>query len=165
MMLNLHLEDSDKAISALTEEVSILKNLVGQEVGLRHIYSGTVHIGILEELTPDYLILNQNNGTIQLKLSNVEVVNSEELYRWKLDNYMQKSHDISAVFPLSCDPSIITGTIKKLDGVVDAEVIDTYSGEQIPEEHVSITIRYHFIDEMVVNEVEKLLKGFGSQIR
>jgi prephenate dehydrogenase len=167
-----HLDDvesalgrSDKAISALTEEVSILKNLVGQEVGLRHIYSGTVHIGILEELTPDYLILNQNNGNIQLKLSNVEVLNSEELYKWKLDNYMQKSHDISAIFPVSCDPNIITSTIKKLDGVVDAEVIDTYSGDQIPEEHISITIRYHFIGELVVNEVEKLLIGFGSQIR
>jgi prephenate dehydrogenase len=167
-----HLDDvesalgrSDKAISALTEEVSILKNLVGQEVGLRHIYSGTVHIGILEELTPDYLILNQGNGTIQLKMSNVEVVSSEELYKWKLENYVQKSHDISAIFPISCDPNIITATIKKLDGVVDAEVIDTYSGDQIPEEHISITIRYHFIDGMVVNDVEKLLKGFGSQIR
>ena len=78
---------------------------------------------------------------------------------------MQKSHDISAIFPVSCDPNIITATIKKLDGVVDAEIIDAYSGEQIPEEHVNIIIRYHFIDGMVVNDVENLLKGFGSQIR
>ncbi len=167
-----HLDDvesalgrSDKAISALTEEVSILKNLIDQEVGLRHIYSGIVHIGILKELTPDYLILNQNNSTIQLKLSNVEVINSEELYRWKLENYTQKSQDISAVFPLSCDPQVIIDTIKKLDGVVDAKVIDTYCGNQIPEENISITIRYHLIDGMATNEVEKLLKGFGSQIR
>jgi prephenate dehydrogenase len=167
-----HLDDvesalgrSDKAISALTEEISLLKNLVGQEVGLRHIYSGTVHIGILEELKPDYLIISQNNSITQLKLSNVEVINSGELYKWKLDNYVHKSHDISSVFPCSCDPEVITDTIKKLDGVVDAEVIDTYCGNQIPADNISITIRYHFIDEMAVNEVEKLLKGFGSQIR
>ncbi len=167
-----HLDDvesalgrSDKAISALTEELSILKKLVGQEVGLRHIYSGIVHIGILDELTPDYLIISQNNNITQLKLSNVEVMNSEELYKWKLENYIQKSQDISAIFPESCDPKVIIDTIKNLNGVVDAEVIDTYSGNQIPAEKISITIRYHFIDLMVVNDVERLLKGFGSQIR
>jgi prephenate dehydrogenase len=167
-----HLDDvesalgrSDKAISALTEELSLLKNLVGQEVGLRHIYSGIVHVGILKELTPDYLIISQNNSITQLKLSNVEVINSEELYKWKLENYAQKSIDISAVFTGSCDPKVIADTIKKLDGVVDAEVIDTYSGNQIPTENISVTIRYHFIDKIAVFEVEKLLKGFGSQIR
>ncbi len=167
-----HLDDvesalgrSDKAISALTEELSLLKNLVGREVGLRHIYSGIVHIGILEELKPDYLIISLNNSTIQLKLSNVEVINSEELYKWKLENYIPKSRDISAIFPESCDPKVITDTINKLDGVVNVEVIDTYYGNQIPEEFISITIRYQFIDEIAANEVENLLKGFGIQIR
>ncbi|MGB7969770.1 MAG: prephenate dehydrogenase [Methanobacterium sp.] len=167
-----HLDDvesalgrSDKAISALTEELSILKNLVGQEVGLRHIYSGIVHIGILDELTPDYLIISRNNSTTQLKISNVEVINNDDLYKWKLKNYAQNSLDISAIFPESCDPEVISETIKKLDGVVDAEVIDTYCGNQIPAGKISVTIRYHFIDSMVVNEVERLLKGFGSQIR
>ena len=86
-----HLDDvesalgrSDKAISALTEELSILKNLVGQEVGLRHIYSGIVHIGILDELTPDYLIISQNNSTTQLKISNVEVINNEDLLQMEI---------------------------------------------------------------------------------
>lgn len=149
----------------MTEELSILKKLVGQEVGLRHIYSGIVHIGILDELTPDYLIISQNNSTTQLKISNVEVINKEDLHKWKLKNYTQNSLDISAIFPESCDPEVISETIKKLDGVVDAEVIDTYCGNQIPAGKISVTIRYHFIDSMVVNEIERLLKGFGSQIR
>ncbi len=167
-----HLDDiesalgrSDKAISALTEEVSILKNLVGQEVGLKHIYSGKIHVGLLKELKPDYLILNQNNGTIHLKLSNVEVIKIEDLRKWKLQNYPRKSQDVSCVFPVSCNPPIIINTIKKLDGVVDAEVIDTYNGNQIPNGSISITIRYHFIDKMATDEVEKLLTGFGIQIR
>ncbi len=93
-----HLDDvesalgrSDKAISALTEELSILKNLLGREVGLRHIYSGKIHIGILEELTPDYLTLKHNKSTTRLKLSNVEVLNRDEFVKWKLENYPQKS--------------------------------------------------------------------------
>jgi len=167
-----HLDDleaalgrSDKAISALTEELSLLKNLLGHEVGLRHIYSGKVHIGVLEELTPDFLTLKQNNKVIELKLSNVEILNHEELLRWKLKNYPQKNFDVSCVFPERCDPEVIVGTIKNLQGVVDADVIDTYQGSQIPEEYTSITIRFIVIDETASDNVEKLLTGFGGQIR
>ena len=167
-----HLDDiesalgrSDKAISALSEELSILKNLLGREVGLRHIYSGKIHIGILEELTPDYLTIKQNNDITRLKLSNVEVLKHDELQNWKLKNYLQKSYDISAVFNDGYDPDVITDTIKNLKGVVDAEVIDIYQGSQIPAGNTSITIRYHFIEEGVPKKVEALLKGFGSQIR
>ncbi|HEX7468430.1 MAG TPA: prephenate dehydrogenase, partial [Methanobacterium sp.] len=167
-----HLDDiesalgrSDKAISALSEELSILKNLLGREVGLRHIYSGKIHIGVLDELTPDYLTLKHNKSTTRLKLSNVEVLKPDELRNWKLKNYPQKSFDISAVFKAGCDPEVIANTIKTLKGVVDAEVIDTYTGSQITEGNISITIRYRVIDEMAPNRVERLLKGFGNQIR
>lgn len=167
-----HLDDiesalgrSDKAISALSEELSILKNLLGREVGLRHIYSGKIHIGVLDELTPDYLTLKHNKSTTRLKLSNVEVLKPDELRNWKLKNYPQKSFDISAVFKAGCDPEVIANTIKTLKGVVDAKVIDTYSGSQITEGNISITIRYRVIDEMAPSRVERLLKGFGNQIR
>lgn len=167
-----HLDDiesalgrSDKAISALSEELSILKNLLGREVGLRHIYSGKIHIGVLDELTPDYLTLKHNKSTTRLKLSNVEVLKPDELRDWKLKNYPQKSFDISAVFKAGCDPEVIANTIKTLKGVVNAEVIDTYTGSQITEGNISITIRYQVIDEMAPSRVERLLKGFGNQIR
>lgn len=62
-----HLDDleaalgrSDKAISALTEEISLLKNSVGGEVGLRHIYSGKVHVGVLKELSANFAVLNRD---------------------------------------------------------------------------------------------------------
>lgn len=167
-----HLDDlesalgrSDKAISALSEEVNILKNLVGREVGLKHIYSGKVHVGILEELKPEFLVLKQNNSTTKLKLSNVEILTDKELMDWKINNYPQKSYDISAVFPESADPEVIVATISGLEGVVDAKLIDTYRGNQIPEGKMSITVRYLVFDDKAVLEVKNLLNGFGSQIR
>jgi len=167
-----HLDDleaalgrSDKAISALTEELSHLKNLLGCEVGLRHIYSGKVHIGVLEELTPDFLTIKKNNKITKLKLSNVETLNPEELLIWKLKNYPQKSLDVSCVFPQGCNPEVIAKIIKKLDGVVDANVIDTYQGSQIPKGYSSVTIRFTVIDEAASEDIEKLLTGFGGQIR
>lgn len=167
-----HLDDlesalgrSDKAISVLTEEVSTLKKHMGQEVGLRHIYSGKVHIGILDKLTPDFLTLSKNKTSTRLKLSNVEVLNNEELLQWKLENYTKISYDISGIFPEGCNPDIIANTVNNLEDVVDAEVMDIYQGNQIPHGHVSVTIRYSIINENASTAVEKLLKGFGSQIR
>ncbi len=167
-----HLDDlesalgrSDKAISVLTEEVSTLKKQVGREVGLRHIYSGKVHIGILDKLTPDFLTLTKNKSSTRLKLSNVEVLNNEELLQWKLENYTKKSYDISGIFPKGCNPDIIANTVNNLQDVVDAKVIDTYQGNQIPQGNVSVTIRYSIINENASIAVEKLLRGFGSQIR
>ncbi|HSQ01715.1 MAG TPA: prephenate dehydrogenase [Methanobacterium sp.] len=167
-----HLDDlesalgrSDKAISALTEEVRILKNLMGREVGLRHIYSGKIHIGILDELSPDFVTIKQNNSIIRLKLSNVEILTADELLKWKIVNYPQRIYDISGIFPKGCDAEVISDTIKNLRGVVDAEVIDTYSGSQIPSRSTSVTIRYKVLEEGTALSVEKLLKGFGSEIR
>lgn len=156
---------SDKAISALSEEVNVLKNLLGKEVGLKHIYSGKVHVGLLEELKPEFLVLKVNNNSTKLKLSNVEILTDKELMDWKINNNPQRSYDISAVFPESADPEVIVATVQGLEGVVDAEVMDTYCGSQIPEGSISITLRYLVFEEDAVLEVEKLLKGFGCQIR
>lgn len=156
---------SDKAISALSEEVNILKNLVGKEVGLKHIYSGKVHGGVLEELNPDFLVLKHNNSQTTLKLSNVEILTDKEFMDWKIKNHPNKSYDISAVFPESADPEVIVATIQGIEGVVDAELLDTYRGDQIPQDSVSITVRYLVFEDKTVLKVENLLKGFGSQIR
>ncbi|HML06144.1 MAG TPA: prephenate dehydrogenase [Methanobacterium sp.] len=167
-----HLDDleaalgrSDKAISALTEEIRILKNSIGKEVGLRHIYSRKVHVGILEEITPDFVTLNQNKKETKLKLSNVEILSESELHEWKIENYPRKIYDVSVVFPENCNPVIIVNTVKCLDDVVDANLVDKYHGSQIPSGKISITIEYEVINLKAVENVESLLKGFGAVIR
>ena len=167
-----HLDDleaalgrSDKAISALTEEINILKNSIGHEVGLRHIFSGKIHVGILEELSPDFLTLNKNDKKIKLKISNVEILSDNELYDWKVEKYPRKSFDISAVFPENCNPEVILDTIKGLNNVVDAHLVDLYNGSQISPGNISVTIKYEVIDKEARFEVENLLNGFGAAIR
>jgi len=156
---------SDKAISALTEEVNVLKNHMNKEVGLKHIYSGKIHIGTLIELKPEFLTLKHNNNVTNLKLSNVEVLTRDELVDWKIKNYDHKEYDISGIFPLGCDPRVIADTISSVDGVVNAEILDIYQGNQIPTGNISITFRFSFIEDQSVLKVDKLLKGFGSKIR
>ena len=156
---------SDKAISALSEEIRILKDSIGNEVGLRHIYSGKVHVGILKDINPDFLTLKQHKKNLYLKLSNVEILNESSLYKWKIENYPRKSYDISAIFPDKCNPEIIINTIKNLNGIVNAHLIDIYQGSQIPADQISITIKYELIEESARLDVENLLKGFGAKIR
>jgi prephenate dehydrogenase len=167
-----HLDDleaalgrSDKAISALSEEIRILKNSIGREVGLRHIYSGKVHVGILEDINPDFVTLRQNKKVISLKLSNVEVLSEQSLYKWKIENYPGKYYDISAVFPESCSPEIIVNIITELNEVVDASLVDIYKGKQVPSGKISITIKFEVISPEARLTVENLLKGFGGLIR
>lgn len=167
-----HLDDleaalgrSDKAISALNEEMMLLKNSIGQEVGLRHIYSGNIHLGILEDISPDFVFLNENNKKLRLKLSNVEVLNDKELLQWKINIFPIKSYDVSAAFPQTCIPEVIADTIRNLKDVVCVEVIDLYQGDQIPSEKISITLKYHIINPKARFEVENLIKGFGGVIR
>lgn len=156
---------SDKAINALTDELRVLKLSVGDEIGLRHIYSGKVHIGTLLSVSPDFVSLNCDDKLMDLKISNIEVLTSEELKKYKYLNYPCKGFDVSVVFPDESDPNVIVNTIKRLDNVVNARVKDVYYGFQIKSGFKSITINYEVLDNNARVDVEKLLKGFGGVIR
>ncbi|HMK53181.1 MAG TPA: prephenate dehydrogenase [Methanobacteriaceae archaeon] len=167
-----HLDDleaslgrSDKAIFALNAEISTLKNSLGQEVGVRHIYSGNIHVGILEELTPEFLYLNNSKKVTKLKLANVETLSQVEIFAWKKTHLPLKSYDVSIIFPANSNPELIALGIQKLEGVIDAELIDVYQGDQLPTDSHSITIRYHVLDPQTRFDVEMFLKGFGGKIR
>jgi prephenate dehydrogenase len=156
---------SDKAISALTEEIRILKSSLGEEVGLRHIYSGKIHLGILEDITPDFITLNSRNTLIQLKISNIEILSQNELIQYKTENYPKKIFDVSVVLPKDSDPDIISNTLRNLEDVVNVCVKDVYKGGQIESGMKSITFEYEVINPKARNSVEKLLKGFGGILR
>ena len=153
---------SDKAISVLTEEIRILKSSLGEEVGLRHIYSGRIHVGILEEITPNFVIINSHNMLVKLKISNIEILNPKELKLYKNENYPRKIFDVSVILPKDSNPEVISSTIRTLNDVADVYVEDVYQGSQIES---GITFRYHVIDVEARTTVEKLLKGFGGIVR
>ncbi len=156
---------SDKAISALTEELRILKSSLGEEVGLRHVYSGKIHLGILDELTPDFITLNSHNKLMKLKISNIEILTPTELKRYKYENYPRKSFDLSVIYPEDSDAEVISNTIQGLEDVVSVQIIDVYQGSQIELGLKSITFRYEVINPDARDSVEKILRGFGGIIR
>jgi prephenate dehydrogenase len=124
-----------------------------------------MHVGVLKELSPDFLLLGEGKQEIRLKLSNVEILSKSEIKSWKIDNLTVKSFDVSIIFPDTCDPKIIAISLESIDGVVSSKVLDIYSGDQISSDSISVTIRYEVFDSECVKTVETFLKGFGGLIR
>lgn len=156
---------SDKAISVLNHELNTLKNSLGKEVGLRHIYSDRVHVGILRDLSADFVVLSRNHKETKLKISNIEILSAHELEMYKAEHCPIRSFDVSVVLPEGADPEMISRFIPDIKGVVDSGVIDIYQGSPIDAGMKSITFRYEVIDISAREDVEALLRGFGGVIR
>jgi prephenate dehydrogenase len=156
---------SDKAISALNSELKVIKDSFGQEIGLRHMYSGKIHFGVIEDLSPDFLTLKENNKKTKLKISNIEVLSPDELEDWKIHNLPYKTYDVSVILSEFSDPNLIAQTIETLEDIMECQVVDIYYGKQIPVGMKSITLRYKIINLEGRLKVENFLIGFGGQIR
>ncbi|MDO5848462.1 MAG: prephenate dehydrogenase [Methanobrevibacter sp.] len=156
---------SDKAINALSHENIILNEKIGETVGLKHIYSGKVHIGILEKVTKDTIFLKKGNKTRKLKLSNIEVLSPEDLYEWKIDNYNHIVEDISCEFNKRVNLEIILETIKNIENIISFSIIDIYTGPQIQDDHISITFKITALYKEAIEKAKEILTGFGGVIR
>lgn len=157
---------SDKAINALTKEYNELIQSIGSEVGLKHIYSDTIHIGTLKEIDVDFLYLEDDNGKVKkLKISNVRKLNDDEFYQWKLNNQKMHTRDISAIFNRKSNPHVIKDTLKKFENIVDVIIIDIYKGEPIKENEISYTFKIISLTEEAIEDCIDTLIGFGGITR
>jgi len=157
---------SDKAINAITEEYNILIQSIGSEVGLKHIYSDTIHVGTIKEIDVDFLYLEDENGkTKKLKISNVRKLNDEEFYQWKLNNQKMFTRDISAVFNRKSNNHMIKDTLRKFENIIDVIIIDIYTGEPIKENEISYTFKIISLTEEAIEECIDILKGFSGVTR
>lgn len=157
---------SDKAINALTQEYNILLQSIGEEVGLKHIYSDTIHVGKIKEIDWDFLYLEDENGKVKnLKISNVETLSDDELYKWKINNQKIYKRDISAVFNRKSNPHVIKDTLNRVENIIGVEIIDIYKGEPIKENQISYTFKILSLSEDSIEECIKVLGGFGGITR
>lgn len=157
---------SDKAIRALTSELKRLMESKGKEVGLKHIYSGAVHVGVVKNVAPERVgIVTRSGKEITLKLSNVELLSEEELRAWKAKNLAVARRDFSVLLPTDVDGETLRGVVSGFDDkILSCSVMDTYVGKQIPKGKKSITIRVEAVD-LDFAKIEGLLKGLGGVIR
>lgn len=156
---------SDKAISALNYEYAYLNKMIGHEVGLKHIYSGKVHIGILESVDGKTAVLKDGNKTKKLRIANIRILLEKELYDWKVRNLDKKTETISCVFPKKVNVEVIQDTVLNMDNIIDIKLIDAYDGPQIDDKHISLTFVVTALYKKDLENVRKLFTGFGGTLR
>lgn len=156
---------SDKAISALNHEYGVLYESIGKEVGLKHIYSGKIHTGILESVDGKSAVLRNGTKTKKLRIANIRVLHESELYRWKIDNWDKKTESISCVFAKNVHVETIEKTVMKIDNIIGIRLTDAYNGPQIDEDSISLTFEVTALSKDDIENVKRLFTGFGGTIR
>ncbi|SFM77066.1 prephenate dehydrogenase [Methanolobus profundi] len=162
------LRRSDKLINSKIAEFDKLLDSIGQEIGVRHIYSGIVHTGIVEKVTPRDVVLECGSRMISLKIENIRLLDEEKMHEWKLDNLEHHLRDISVLIPEGANADVIMELVSCNDDIVSIEIIDRYDGIK-GTERLSVTFRVMIMGDLeaekVHQEVERQLKGIGCTIR
>jgi len=138
---------SDKAIASQVAELEALKESVGQERCLRHIYSGAQHLGVVKEVTPEEVVLVDNGRQSRLKLSNVRLVCEKEALRFRRERYGSLFRDYSVVFEVGVEEALVADLlVEHDDGVYAVEVKDVYTGTQVPDGKKSVCFRVELLN-------------------
>lgn len=156
---------SDKAINALSHEYTTLNNSIGQEIGLKHIYSGKIHVGILQGIDNKTAVLQDGNKTKNLRIANIRILLPEELHQWKIENLKTKTESVSCVFPKNVNVDTIQKTVLMHDNVLGINLIDAYNGPQIDDDFISLTFEITALGKEDIERVKGLFTGFGGVIR
>jgi prephenate dehydrogenase (EC 1.3.1.12) len=162
------LRRSDKLINSKIAEFDRLLDSIGQEIGVRHIYSGIVHTGIVKKVSPRDVVLECGSRMVPLKIENIRLLDEEELHEWKLENLEHQLRDISVLIPEEADAEVIMELVSCNDDIVSIEIIDRYEGVE-GTKRLSVTFRVMIMGdveaERVQQEVERQLMGIGCTIR
>lgn len=156
---------SDKAINALGYEYTYLNNSVGKEVGLKHIYSDKIHVGILESTDGKTAVLKNGNKTKKLRIANIRIMLPNELYQWKIENMKTKTESISCVFSKNVHVETIEDAVMNIENIIDIRLTDAYNGPQIDDDSISLTFEVTALSKDDIDNVKKLFTGFGGTIR
>ncbi|MGZ8885691.1 MAG: prephenate dehydrogenase/arogenate dehydrogenase family protein [Halobacteriota archaeon] len=156
------LKRSNKLIMANIKELEDFKRSIGSTRGMRNVYTGAVHIGVIKSASPREISIEERSKDVILKTENVQLMSDEEVKRYRLA-HGQRYRDFSAVFPPGVDPEIIVRVLSTVAEVNSVNVIDHYAPQS------SYTFRVStYVDgdiERLHRDVTELLVGIGCKIR
>lgn len=155
---------SDKAISSLVSELELLKDSVGRELCLEHIYSGMTHVGVVDDVSSDEVVISEGGRRHKLKLSNIRVLGDEERVMFKAEKYGTVARDFSIVVDSDADESFIADILREHDeAIVGVKVKDVYEGPQVGKGAKSVCFSVEFINSGV-KESERNVSVFFEKI-
>ncbi len=160
---------SDKAIASLISELSHLKNSVGKELCLKHIYSGKIHLGVVKSVTPDNVTLEESGREYALKLSNIQALSDEERIEYKSMKFGAVKRDFSVILDRGVDERFLSRLLEDFNEMIlGVKVKDVYSGPQIEEDKKSVCFGVEIINHDIKNtenSIRKFLRDIGGRFR
>jgi prephenate dehydrogenase len=156
------LKRSNKLVMANIKELEDFKRSIGSTCGLRNVYSGAVHVGVIKSASPREIAIEERSKDVILKTENVQLMSEEEVARYRLAQG-QRSRDFSATFPPGADPTIVARVLSTIADVTAVGVVDQYAPRQSYTFRVST---YNDGDvERLQHDVTELLEGIGCKLR
>jgi prephenate dehydrogenase len=180
------LRKSDKLINSRISEYETILSSIGKICGFLHVYSGKTHVGTLEKVGPDEILLSKlvskgtalhiKNKFIKLKLENLRLLSEYELKEWKKENLEHSKRDISVLIPEGANPEIILDVINTNKRLVACKISDIYpeppnsrTENKNGVERLSVTYTVTIFGDCNADAVESdimtLLCGLGCRIR
>ena len=139
-----------------------LKEAIGSIRGVRHVYTGAVHVGTIKSVSSREVVVQEGKQEVVLKTENIQLMSDEELQAYRL-SLGQVYRDFSVILPQGADPNTVADVITHVQDVTGSEIIDVYK------ELHSVTFRiFTFTDSDAMRlqlSVESLLRGIGCMIR
>jgi prephenate dehydrogenase len=151
---------SDKAIASLISELSYLKDSIGKELCLKHIYSGKVHLGMVKSVTPEEVILEESGKEHALKLSNIRILSDDGRIKYKTEKFGTVSRDFSVILDKNVNEGFLSELLENSDEMIlGIEIKDVYSGPQIEKDKKSVCFGIEMINSDA-KETEKKINRF-----
>ena len=153
---------SDRSIGMITQKSNVLTKSIGNELGLKDLYSKKVYVGIIKKVTSKYVVLkNHNNEEINLKISGVDILSRKEVFEWKKNNLKLENFDFTVQLPSKCNEKYLIKMFESIEGVIGAEIIDI---KQIDDLKTNFTFNYSVFNKKDKKYIEEYIEGIGGTI-
>ena len=151
---------SDKAIESLSAEYTKLSQSLGEEVGLKHIYTHEIFVGTLESLDNKTATLKRDNEVYKCPVTNISILQPDELYQWKLENSGKITEELSCIFPQNANTETIEKTVLNIRNITDIKL----TGSRSDKDSVKLTFEVTGFYPEDIENVRELFTGFGGKI-
>ena len=153
---------SDKSIGMITQKANVLTKSIGNELGLKDLYSKKVYVGIIKKVTSKCVVLeNYDDEEVSLKISGVDIISKKELINWKKDNLKLENFKLSVMLPSKCDEKYLINMFEKIEGIIDAEITHI---KKISDLQTKFTFSYSLFNKKERQYVEEYVEGIGGTI-
>jgi len=183
--LNLYVVRSGDVISARLKFIESLYEKKGKEVCIEKfpkVFNDTskIHIGTLEDVTPDGIILVEGRIRQKMNLQSIKLLDDKRLKEEKLKRFGKKNPNTGGfegyieifchLFTKTVNENTINGLIEKLNPyILNTDIVEVYDGDKVQEGFKSITFKVNFPSRMDAEagraEIETFLINLGGAVR